>query len=141
MLDKLLSKILVTASESWLRLSKELIKALEKNKTETGRQSVKAAISRTNQIMISDGTAPALLHPTVSSQSSKFTAHRSVSSTPIAASLLSEALALSHCVEDISFSKKRSIASFDLQRSLVLDPTNRFAKALIEYTRAFFRHF
>ena len=117
--------------ESWLRFSKELIKALEKNKTETGHESVKAAISRTKQIMISDGTAPALLHPTISSRSSKFTAHRSVSSTPIAASLLSEALALSHCVEDIACSKKRSIASCDLQRSLVLDPTNRFARALV----------
>jgi len=111
----------------WLQLSKELLKAVSSDYSNEGCKIAKAAIEKTKQIFVSDGTGSSMLHPT--SHASGF-AHRNVPSKPIDASLLSEIMSLSHWVRDLSLDDKEDTR--DLQRSAMLDPTNRFARAKID---------
>jgi len=108
----------------WLNLSKSLLKALQPDSSGESYRSVKAAIERTKKIMVSDGTGASLLHPSSKSVSN---VQRSVSSRPVMSSKLSEAFALSDWVQDLSPEEKED--TYDLQRAVLLDPENYFARS------------
>ena len=50
-------------------------------------------------------------------------------SRPIKAEIISDAFALSSWAEDLVSSCEESRSSFDVQRALILDPENRYARA------------
>jgi len=112
----------------WLAFSKALLSALTPDSSKASYQAVRAAINKTKEIMVSNTTEAPLLHP----PSKGFVnVHRSISAAPISSEKLSEAFALSHWVQDITVDEKKE-DSFDLQRSLMLDPMNLMARHGLE---------
>lgn len=112
----------------WLDLSKALLGALSPSATLESAAIVKSAVQKAKQIMTTCATDSPLLNPT---SKGSLTAHKSIPSTPVSSSKLAEVFALSDWVQDISPDDNSSNA-YDLQRSVLLDPENFFARTKID---------
>ncbi len=112
----------------WLDLSKALLGALSPSATLESAVIVKSAVQKAKQIMTTCATDSPLLYPT---SKGSLTAHKSIPSTPVSSSKLAEVFALSDWVQDFS-SDDNSSNAYDLQRSVLLDPENFFARTKID---------
>ena len=110
----------------WLDFSKTLLRALPSDIPHGMSTVVKTSVQKAKEIMISDAVDAPLLHPMVKGSS---THHKSVHSTPVTSRYLSEVFALSDWVKDISTEECCEVN--DLQRSILLDPENIFARSKI----------
>jgi tetratricopeptide (TPR) repeat protein len=112
----------------WLDLSKALLRALTSGVTDESSAIVKTTMQKTKQIMVACATDAPLLHPTSKGSS---TVLKSIPSTPVESTKLSEAFALSDWIEDIA-SESHNNCAYDLQRAVLLDPENFFARSKID---------
>lgn len=112
--------------ESWLNLAKLLILSFTKVK-DPSKQScdlIVDVVERAKYILKAAVTEPGMLHPTGVSTN----AHKSVVSSLVNASQLSDAHVLSSWVCE----NNKLTCSHDLQRALLLDPENRFARGMLQ---------
>lgn len=109
--------------ESWLSLAKCLILSLSEveKPTKKSRELVVDVIGRAKQILKAAVNEPTTLYPTSVSS----IAHKSMVLRSIKATQLSDVHALSSWVPD----QDEIASSHDLQRALLLDPENCFARA------------
>ncbi len=112
--------------ESWLSLAKQLILAFTEiqNPSKQSREIVCDTLERAKYILKTAATQPAALYPTKNLSSST---HKVITSKSVKGATLSEAYALSSWVQDSDVRK----SSLDLQRSLMLDPENCFARDML----------
>lgn len=111
---------------AWLDLSKAMLRSLTPDSSDETASVLKSTIQKTKQIMVSAATDAPLLHPSKGSS----TVLKSIPSKPTASKKLSEVFALSDWIEDVS-SNESMHYSYDLQRAILLDPENLFARPKI----------
>jgi len=105
----------------WLQLSKALLQALNPTSTTESYEAVLAALKRSKETMLIQ----------VSGSSSCDSVHGINHSTPSpSSSQLSEVFALSYSIFDIHIETTNK-SSYDLQKSVVLDPENYIARSMI----------
>jgi len=112
--------------ENWLALAKHLILAFTEveNPSKQSCKLVYDTLERAKYILKTAATQPATLYPTNISSST----HKTMVSKSVAGTTLSEAYALSSWVQHVDVRKN----SHYLQRSLILDPENCFARDMLE---------
>jgi len=108
----------------WLEFSNALLRAITPDSSEGSFRAVRAAVDKTKEIMVCHTTEAPLLHPPSKGSTA---VHKSISAAPVSSEKLSEVFALSHWVQDVTVDEKK-MDSFDLQRSLLLDPENVLAR-------------
>lgn len=112
---------------SWLLLAKLLTISFTnlQNPSKQSRELLLDAVERAKYILKAAVTHPVILQATASSSST----HKSMVSSPVKATQLSDAYALSYWINDNHNEHKNC---HDLQRALILDPENRFARAKLD---------
>lgn len=111
-------------TDAWLNFSKELVKSAAADNSEEALQSIEAVICRTKNIMETNVTEPLVLHPAAGQLTGNYL---SLTERPTESCKFAEACALSHWISDINGNN----SNVDLQRSLVLDPTNALARSAL----------
>ena len=114
--------------DCWLKLAKCLLFSMTRESTPSKQvvNTALSAIGRSKYILKNQAIEPASLQNL--REEDFIDSRKSVPSRPIKAKILSDAFALSSWVEDISSCHENYI-SFDVQRALILDPENRYARA------------
>jgi hypothetical protein len=114
----------------WLAFSKTLLNALTPESSKESYEAVRTALDKTKEIMVCNTTDAPRLHPP---SKGPVNVHRSISASTISSKKLSEVFALSHWVQDVTVDGKME-NSFDMQRSILLDPENLMARHSLENT-------
>lgn len=112
------------SADAWLQFSKELVKSASVDNSKEALKSIEAVINRAKTIMETYVIEPCVLHPAIGQLAGN---HLSLTMRPIEAYKLAEACALSHWISDINGDSN----TVDLQRSLILDPTNAFSRSAL----------
>ncbi len=114
--------------KNWLRLAKLLTMSFTnlKNPSKQSRELLLDAVERAKYILKAAVTEPVILQATVSSSNTR----KSMISSPVEATQLSDAYALSYWINHDHNEHKND--SHDLQRALLLDPENRYARAKLD---------
>jgi tetratricopeptide (TPR) repeat protein len=110
------------SADAWLDFSKELVKSASVDNSEETLKSIEAVMFRTKNIMETNVTEPCVLHPATGQQTGNYL---SLTARAVESCKFAEACALSHWIADI-IGKNSTV---DLQRSLILDPTNTLARS------------
>jgi hypothetical protein len=110
--------------DAWLNFSKELVKSAASDNSEEALQSIEAVICRTKNIMETNVTEPLVLHSAAGQLTENYL---SLTERPTESCKFAEACALSNWIADINGNN----SNVDLQRSLVLDPTNALARSAL----------
>lgn len=108
--------------DAWLDFSKELVKSASVDNSEETLKSIEAVILRTKNIMETNVSEPCVLHPATGQQTRNYL---SLTARAVESCKFAEACALSHWIADIN----DKYSTVDLQRSLILDPTNTLARS------------
>ena len=115
--------------ECWLNLAKCILFSVTEQSTPSKEtlKTVLSAIGRAKYILKNQAIEPVSLQNVRTHDSNEL--RKSVPSRPIKAEIISDAFALSSWAEDLVSSCEESRSSFDVQRALILDPENRYARA------------